>query len=472
MDGKASRIYPLEGLTEEQVAVTFAMTSRQPEAFDEIAVKVTETKAADFHERWVLGYGHNSVAEHAVLHLAVENISRMACDDLEDNRLGAYTEKSSRYQRLDGYRIPPELEACNLEAQTLFTKVCDVLFEIYNELSDKTIEWLRGQRPQEEKESETAYNTRLRREAVDSCRLVLPSATLTNVGVTMNARTMEHAISKLLSSRWLEMQELGQALKDQAQSITPTLLKYAQESEYLTTRYDDLPVPTGLSREYSATESKVKVVTWDIEAERRLVAALLFRKSNLSYHEIWNYTFSLTRPYMAAVINKLFEDIGDHDSAPREFETVSYTIDMLLDYGAYREYKRHRMQSYVPQRMTIDHGFRVPQLIHDANLAPQFYAAMGAAEEGYREISRVNPLAAQYLVTHAHYRRVLMTANVRELYHLFKLRTSKLAHFSIREPMLEAMKQVVSLHPMFFQGLKLRDYPEWWPNLMSESHLK
>ncbi len=94
------RVYPLDArqLTEEQIAVAFAMTSRRPESFDEIAQQVTQEKAADFHERWVLGYGHASVAEHAVLHLAVENISRIACDTLEDNRLASYNEKSSRYQ--------------------------------------------------------------------------------------------------------------------------------------------------------------------------------------------------------------------------------------------------------------------------------------------------------------------------------------------------------------------------------------
>ena len=97
------RIYPLDPreITEEELAVVFAMTSRRPEPFDQIRDIVTAEKAAAFHERWVLGYGHASVAEHAVLHMAVENVSRLACDTLEDNRLASYTEKSSRYQVLD-----------------------------------------------------------------------------------------------------------------------------------------------------------------------------------------------------------------------------------------------------------------------------------------------------------------------------------------------------------------------------------
>ena len=109
------RVYPLDArkLSEEQIAVAFAMTSRRPEPFDEIAQQVSQEKAADFHERWVLGYGHASVAEHAVVHLAVENVSRLACDTLEDNRLASYTEKSSRYQVLPegSYYFPAELDA-------------------------------------------------------------------------------------------------------------------------------------------------------------------------------------------------------------------------------------------------------------------------------------------------------------------------------------------------------------------------
>ena len=91
------RIYPLDPreLSEEELAVVFAMTSRNPLPFDQIANLVTSEKAADFHERWVLNYGHASVAEHAIIHMAVENISRLACDTLEENRLASYTEKSS-----------------------------------------------------------------------------------------------------------------------------------------------------------------------------------------------------------------------------------------------------------------------------------------------------------------------------------------------------------------------------------------
>jgi thymidylate synthase ThyX len=157
------RVYPLDAheLTEEQIAVAFAMTSRRPEPFDEIARQVSQEKAADFHERWVLGYGHASVAEHAVLHLAVENISRLACDTLEDNRLASYTEKSSRYQVMppDYFYLPTELAGppysppfVRGDISMLYQETCRGLFDAYRRLIDGCMDHLRRTNPQREGE--------------------------------------------------------------------------------------------------------------------------------------------------------------------------------------------------------------------------------------------------------------------------------------------------------------------------------
>ena len=230
------RIYPLSprDLSEEQLAVVFAMTSRRPQPFDEIALEVSKEQAAGFHERWVLGYGHASVAEHAVLHLAVENVSRLACDTLEDNRLASYTEKSSRFQIMpsDYFHVPQELDG-NAELRSVYVETCRGLFRAYEDLIDGLSTHLRTSRPRREKERVGAYNLRIRRLAIDSCRFILPAATLTNVGVTMNARSMEHAVTKLLSAPTMEERELGEELKQKGRQITPTLVKYADFNPYI-----------------------------------------------------------------------------------------------------------------------------------------------------------------------------------------------------------------------------------------------
>src|SRR3989344_8773234 len=93
------RIYTLpNNLMPEVKAVTFAKCSRSPEPFDKIADELTNEKSAEFHDKWVVGFGHSSIAEHAVISLAVENVSNIATKIIEDSSLASFTEKSSRYQ--------------------------------------------------------------------------------------------------------------------------------------------------------------------------------------------------------------------------------------------------------------------------------------------------------------------------------------------------------------------------------------
>ena len=466
------RVYPLTAdsiesgdLTEEEMAVVFAMTSRRPEPFDEIARQVNAQKAADFHERWVLGYGHASVAEHAVLHVAVEDISRLACDTLEDNRLASYTEKSSRYQVLPrhGYHVPEELPLRS-NARRIYVQTCDRLLETYRKLVKQTTAYLPEEVPRGENETDSSYALRLRRVVTDHCRFLLPAATLTNVGVTANARTMEHLIQKLLSSDLLEEQRLGVEIRTRSRETTPTLVKYADRNPYLVrVRERQRNGAVQLKEEPEDNPAEVTLEHCDTEAEVKLVTALLFRSARLSYQQVWQRVKQMHPSRRHRVIADTLEQMGPHDAPPREFEVVDFTFGLTMDYGAYREFKRHRMQTYIPQPLTVHNGYMTPPLIQRAGLEGAFREAIQQAEEAYHAIAREIPAVAQYLVTHAHKRRVLSKMNLRECYHLFQLRTQSQAHFSIRGPIEEAMRLAVETQPELFQHMRLRHYPEWWP---------
>lgn len=459
------RIYPLspKELTEEQLAVVFAMTSRRPEAFDEIAQQVSQEKAADFHERWVLGYGHASVAEHAIIHMAVENASRLACDSLEDNRLASYTEKSSRFQVLPQgyYHVPVELESLN-SLNDLYITTCDFLFKTYASMLDGTISHLAEKNPQMEGERDSAYNLRLRREAIDSCRFLLPAATLTNVGVTMNARLLEHAISKLLSSELAEEREMGEEVKTRGKDITPTLIKYAEENEYLVASRGAQQERSSRLRNGLGAEPEVTLVHYDLQAELKLATALLYRFAGLPYADVWQRVEAMDQNQRWDLIDACMDRLGPHDPPVRELEMVDYTFELVMDYGAFREFKRHRMQTYIPQPLTVSNGYLLPPLLEEVGLGGEFTTAMERVDSAFWQVYEVSPAVAQYLVTHAHKRRVLSKMNLRQCYHLFKLRTQAQAHFSIRAPVLEAMRLAVQTHPGLFRHLRLREFPDWW----------
>src|SRR3954471_22977610 len=121
-------VFALSGLPEEVIAVLFAYYSRSRDdlrtnlarllADQELgvggdaarpALALATEKARAFHEKWVVGYGHASVAEHAVVHLAIENVSIVVSKHIEDLRLASYTEKSTRYVLWDEdsfHRLP------------------------------------------------------------------------------------------------------------------------------------------------------------------------------------------------------------------------------------------------------------------------------------------------------------------------------------------------------------------------------
>ena len=463
---RARRVYPLDPkeVTEEELAVVFAMTSRRPEPFDEIQQMVTAEKASDFHERWVLGYGHASVAEHAVVHLAVENVSRLACDTLEDNRLASYTEKSSRYQVLerDAFYTPPELDGAP-ELLATYDGACRRLFDVYHDLVDRTQSHLAGVHPQREGERDGAYRLRLRRIATDACRFVLPASTLTNVGVTMNTRSLEHAVRKLLSSDLQEERELGQEMKDKAKTITPTLVRYADRNDYLVRSREGLQaqteslLPPSPPFAFGARSVGARLVDYPADAEVRLVAALLYRNAHEPYDQVLRRAERLSPEDRAAVMDAALGDLGPHDAVVRELEQIDYTFEYLMDYGAYREFKRHRMQSYLPQPLTVTQGYVEPEIFQESGLSHPYQEAMDTAAEAYACLTRLSPRLAEYVVTHAHLRRVFTRMNLRECYHFFKLRTQPQAHFTIREAAQQAMDAVRQVHPQLLSFINLRE---------------
>src|SRR5512147_2195308 len=229
------RIYLLSPreLSPETIAVAFAKTSRSPESFREIAAGLSDEKSAQFHEKWVVGYGHASVAEHAVLHLAFENVSRLAIEAIESNRLASYTEKSTRYQIFDrdAFFTPPVIAQSPHAA--LYADTIHLLFDTYFDSIDPVREVILRKYPRHDGEAEKRYEGRIRSKWIDNCRYLLPTATLANVGVTANARVLEHAISKMMSHPLEEVREIGAEVKCVAQGEVPTLVKYAKRSEYL-----------------------------------------------------------------------------------------------------------------------------------------------------------------------------------------------------------------------------------------------
>jgi thymidylate synthase ThyX len=450
----------------ETIAVAFAKTSRSPLSFQEIADELNDEESAEFHEKWVVGYGHASVAEHAVLHIAIENVSRMAIESIESNRLASYTEKSTRYQKWDtnAFVIPLELDWHPL--REIYEKTVRMLFETYAASLAPTRALIMERNPRKADESEALWDRRIRSKYVDSCRFLLPAASLANVGITANARVLENAIRKMLSHPLAEVREIGEKVKVVAKGETPTLVKYADAVPYWQQVEKDFrtssPMPLSVPEQKLTT-----LIDHDKAAENKILAAALYRFGEMPYQEALAFVQTLSAEKRAELAQNLLGGMDKYDIPLRELEYSHYTFDLLMDQGAYFEFKRHRMMSQTPQALTANLGYAIPSLITEAGFQSAYEAAMDAAADAYQKLAEFDPQVAGYLVPNGFNRRVLASFNLREAYHFVQLRAARNAHFSIRRVAREVYAEIEKQHPLLAKYMRLPEDITWQDHFTS-----
>jgi len=453
-DSPTRRIYLLDPgrYSPETIAVAFAKTSRSPAAFDEIAAELNDEKSSEFNEKWVVGYGHSSVAEHAVLHLAIENISRLAVECVESNRLASYTEKSSRYQKWDpdAFYTPPELENHALKSD--YQKACRALFAAYQACQPQLRSQLARECPQQAGESGPAFERRLSSGALDVARYLLPAASLANLGMTANARTLEHAISKMLSSPLEEVRQIGQVVKETACSSVPTLIKYAATDEYLRSLQDRRTPGSGEPITAAPPTDWLTLVNFNSFGIEKVLASILFRYGGSDYEQFFEQISHMGSGEKRSLLASVLAGLGEHDSLPHEFEHTSYTFDGIMDQGAYYEFKRHRMMTQSPQELGTELGYATPRLFKDSGLLDRYQQSMSDASKTWTRLSAWNPAVAGYIVPNGFNRRILFSLNVREAYTLIKLRSSPSAHFAVRRVARRMAEEIQKAHPLL-EGL-------------------
>jgi thymidylate synthase ThyX len=278
--------------------------------------------------------------------------------------------------------------------------------------------------------------------------------------MTVNARALEHALRKMLSHPLAEVREIGQAVKESARREVPTLVKYADRVPYLTATREDLTdraTQMGLDQSSEA----LRLVYYDPEAELRVMAAALYAQGSCSFNSALMHVRSLNKEERYELAETILGRLDQFDIPLREMEHATYTFDALVDQGAYLELKRHRMMTQTPQRLTAELGYTVPKLITEAGFESTFREAMDVAFEAYQELADWNPHVAAYLVPNAFNRRVLMTLNLREVYHLCELRSQSNAHFSMRRLALLMVEAVQKAHPVLAAFLRLPDGVHW-----------
>jgi len=480
-----SPVYCLRDLPEEVTSVLFAYVSRSANSFREnlrallgeegIAAATGSTApstglgaygfdpasetARRFHEKWVVGYGHASVAEHSVLHYGLEQVSILATKLLEDARLASYTEKSTRYQYFgrDTVRHDPDLAASPLgpacEAGLL------AQMDAYRDTFAALDAFLRRKVPPKPDTNPKAYEAALHAQVCDAARYLLPLATRTMVAVTVNAREAAWMITKLLSSPLAEARELGLALRAEGRKICPTLLRHADANAFL-------PAAAGLAMTAAAeiprtasgpglAANGVRLVSATPDPAGLLGASALDHLLGLWLAEHGHADLAATRRHLAGqteaakleLLDRLHAAMGPHDVPPRAFEGLHATFEVTVDYGAFRDIQRHRIGLQLNPLLDTSLGYETPDEIVEAGLEPAYRQQMERSAELYARAAARFPVQAQYLLPLAWRKRVLFDWDLREVAHFVRLRSAPQGHISYRRLAWQMRDAVVAAYP-------------------------
>ena len=292
----------------------------------------------------------------------------------------------------------------------------------------------------------------------------MPAATRTNLGLTINGRSLEHLLSKLYSSPLGELRALAAALHAEAQAIVPTLIKYAGENAYLSETpravaqlAEQLLLPT----EPRLTANGARLMCGPEDPLTDLTTAILYESTHQSVGALRAQIEPWPDERKMQVINAYMAGRGRFDAPGRALEHLSYTFEMMLDYGAFRDIQRHRMCTQAGQTLTCEHGYETPDEIDDLGHAAEYHAAMAMAAEAHGKLVEAHgEEAAQYVLPLAWRKRVLFTWNLREMHHFISLRSSRQGHTSYRRIAQACWRELNRVHPELAADMRvdLGDY--------------
>ncbi len=498
-----TEVYAIHGAEPEVLAYAMAKYSRSALTMRESLVEISSQKAEQFLNTFYFQYGHRSIADLAHIPFAVERLSLLAAVSLVDETRWDGQERSTRYQnfRQSGW-YTPELSK---GARKQYTAAVEALFRAYEEIGAGMFEALQGAVARPEEMKPETYARTLKARAFDAARYLLPLATNTSLGQIVNARTLETQVSRLLSSEFAEIRELGgklrsaasdpawNVLRDRLEELAgegnvdpaatqeilqqlmppvkaaPTLVKYAEPNEYVMESRKELAQAArelmGDAAVYPAPI--VDLLDDDEDLEVEIATSLLYPHCHYSYRQLRGAVAALSEVRRNEILKLGTAHRGRHDELLRAFSAGhGFRFDILMDVGGFRDMHRHRRCVQLLQAFSDVHGYDEPvcpgqPTLEEAGLAEKYKSAMDAARLAYRELCDSDEpeakQSAQYLLPLGTRCRALFKMDFAEALYISELRSGVAGHFSYRRVAWEMYRAIAIRHPGLAEMFRVQD---------------
>lgn len=467
-------------------------------------------RGKEFFEAWLVDYGDDSIQEMAGgIPMSCEFISNVAAKEIEDSRMGSYIEKSTRYVSFDKklndgeYMFYKDPAIMGSRFGDEYVQLMRDLFDSYVKYTENMSKYIKDSNPiesqkfniantvvtlseltpeLEEKSGVSAqdlqksYDNSIKANALDFMRDYLPMSILTHVGISMNARSYENTIIRLMSSPLYECNSIGNRMHTELSKVVPSLLKrtkekhgIAQKEFFSNTREDSASEVAKLTNGISLKDDNdlIKLVDYtgkeskdaDAAATTRIAAIIIFKSGKgYSLTQAQEIARSMTKAQRDDIISKYVGTRGNRRQKPgRAFENVDYTFDSCCRIGIYRDLHRHRIGTQERQRFTVKHGYNMRSEFKDIGIDDDYKSKMARVTDIYNKISEAMPYQAQYAVTFGFNVRWYYAFNARQLFHFTELRTGPGGHPDYRDLTQKMYREVEKVHPSISKYMNFVD---------------
>lgn len=471
------KVIPLAGWPPEVLAYGFARYSRSDLSILEMLPQIfNQRNEVEFLERVRFNYGHASVADNAHVPIALEGIPQIAAFEVEDQQLWDGQERSTRYQDFrrggDCFVIPRDIKGTWGEGR--YVEFAEFLLQEYAFFSQACFEYFVKTNPKPANMTAVAYESALRARALDIARYWLFGGIKTSVGQITSARVLEEQLTRLMSSEYPDVREIGAAMKQACSEkpfspegedhppVAPTLVKYAAESQYM------CAMRSAAKRFYKELRHHWVDSSWPRHTVRlctpallndEIVASILYEACQIPYEAILEAVQTrLPEKVKQEILQTAFELRGAHDPLPRPYASgYQIMFDIEMDRGGERDLHRHRNCIQLHKPLTVMSGYDIPAVLNDMRLVPRFIEGMVKVRAVVSELGKAFGPSADFLIPFAYLSSTLYKMSLSEAIYIIELRSKPGGHFSYRKVVEEMHDALVGRYP-FLEG-KVRLVP-------------
>ncbi len=409
-----------EKTTPETISAAYARISRSKKSVSQLREEAIQDieKAKQSNQSIVFEMGHSSVAEHTVFNFDLIGVSRYLTEFIQRSRLASFTEKSQRYVTLAGdYYLPQEIAGTKLAEK--FASTIKEQNELYFALYEKAKQKL-------EADKFVGSKRELYGKAKEDARYFLSLTTQTQMGMTLNARSLQKLLVRLDKLESLEAKALMEKLEAEAKKVAPSLIRYTSADDFA--RYFPKLAPL----EQITSMHQVRLL-WCSPAPDDVVLEGILLDAGLTHQQTKLWIAEQPLAQKQKVFQELFSNAKLYSAMPRGFELADFTFEICCSACCFGQLKRHRMGTMLKSGYHPSKGFVTPELIKSLQMDAQIDKVIKQTNDLYFELEAYQKGLGNYILTNAHKTSVIFKTNLRELYHFSRLRADKHAQWEIQE---------------------------------------